>query len=113
MERGTVQNLANGKIIIKGGTIEGTNGLAISNKGILTLGEKQDGNISNTSPIVIGKASYGLKTSGTFNFYDGIIKGISDAISGSISDQEPNTQIINGTETIDGQTYKTVHLESQ
>ena len=85
----------------------------VSNKGILTLGEKQDGNISNTSPIVIGKANYGLKTSGTFNFYDGIIKGISDAISGSIADQEPNTQIINGTETIDGQTYKTVHLESQ
>ena len=45
MYRGTVQNLANGTIVITGGTIEGTNGFAVSNYGTLTLGVKSDGNI--------------------------------------------------------------------
>lgn len=113
MERGTVQNLANGIIKITGGTIEGKNGLAVSNYGTLILGEKSDGNINYTSPVVIGKKTYGLSnaTNGTFNYYDGIIKGITDAITGTITDKEDNSQIVDGTETIDGKTYETVHLE--
>jgi len=111
MQRGTVQNLANGTIVITGGTIEGTNGFAVSNYGTLTLGVKSDGNINISSPEIIGKKTYGLNNAGTFNYYDGIIKGITDAITGTISDQEPNTQLHTGTEQIDGQTYKTVYLE--
>lgn len=113
MERGTVQNLVNGIIKITGGTIEGTAGFAVSNYGTLTLGEKSDGNIDNTSPIVIGKKTYGLNnaTNGTFKYYDGIIKGITDAITGTITEQEDNSQIVDGTETIDGTTYKTAYLE--
>jgi len=111
MYRGTVQNLANGTIVITGGTIEGTNGFAVSNYGTLTLGVKSDGNINISSPEIIGKKTYGLNNAGTFNYYDGIIKGITDAITGTISDQEPNTQLHTGTEQIDGQTYKTVYLE--
>ena len=110
MERGTAQNLANGTMTITGGTIEGTAGPAISNKGILTLGEK-DGNISNTSPVAISKTTYGLKNYSTLNFYDGIIKGITNVISGNITAQEDNSQIVDGTETIDGTTYKTAYLE--
>lgn len=111
MERGTVQNLANGTMIIKGGTIEGTAGLAVSNYGTLTLGVKSDGSISTSVPEIIGKVSYGLNNNGTLNYYDGIIKGITDAITGNIDDQEPNTVVHNGTEQIGGQTYKTVYLE--
>ena len=111
MYRGTVQNLANGTIVITGGTIEGTNGFAVSNYGTLALGVKSDGNINISSPEIIGKKTYGLNNAGTFNYYDGIIKGITDAITGTISDQEPNTQLHTGTEQIDGQTYKTVYIE--
>ena len=111
MYRGTVQNLANGTIVITGGTIEGTNGFAVSNYGTLTLGVKSDGNINISSPEIIGKKTYGLNNAGTFNYYDGIIKGITDAITGTISDQEPNTQLHTGTEQIGGKTYKTVYLE--
>ena len=111
MYRGTVQNLANGTIVITGGTIEGTNGFAVSNYGTLTLGVKSDGNINISSPEIIGKKTYGLNNAGTFNYYDGIIKGITNAITGTISDQEPNTQLHTGTEQIDGQTCKTVYLE--
>lgn len=111
MERGTAQNLANATMIIKGGTIEGTAGFAVSNYGTLTLGEKSDGNIDISSPSIVGKLTYGLNNRSTFNYYDGIIKGITDAITGTISDQEPNTQLHNGTEQIGGQTYKTVYLE--
>lgn len=95
---------------ITGGTIEGTNGYAVSNYGTLTLGEKSDGNISNTSPIIIGKKNYGLNNKSIFNYYDGIIKSLTDAITGSITEQEPNIQIYNGTETIDEKTYKTAYL---
>lgn len=111
MQRGTVQNLAGGTIVIKGGTIEGTAGFAVSNYGTLTLGVKSDGNIDILSPEIIGKKTYGLNNAGTFNYYDGIIKGITDAITGSINDQEPNTQLHTGTEQIGGKTYKTVYLE--
>ena len=110
MERATVQNLAGGTIYITGGTIIGVNQQAISNEGTLTIGV-EDGNVSTTSPNIRGK-TYGIKSSSTFNYYDGIIKGKTEAISGSISDSEDNYQIVDGTEVIDGTTYKTVHLET-
>ena len=56
--------------------------------------------------------TYGIKNNYTFNFYDGIIKGKTDAITGTITNQEIDTQIINGTEVIDGVTYKTIHLQN-
>ena len=96
-----------GKNTITGGTIVGINQNAVSNDGgILNIGIK-DGIIDNTSPVLEGKV-YGVKTTGTFNFYDGIIKGKTDAIDGTISDQEDNTQVVSGT---DGD-YKTSWLES-
>lgn len=110
LERGTVQNLVNGTINITGGTIVGTAGHAISNYGILTLGV-EDGNINTSSPNIRGE-NYGVKNFRTFNYFDGIIKGINGTINGTISSQEPNTQTVDGTETIDGKTYLTVHLEA-
>ena len=35
------------------------------------------------------------------------------AIDGTVSAQETNSQVVSGTETIDGSTYQTAHLESQ
>ena len=110
LERGTVQNLVNGTINITGGTIVGTDGHAISNYGIITLGV-EDGNINTSSPNIRGE-NYGVKNFRTFNYFDGIIKGLNSAIDGTISSQEQNTQIVNDTETIDEKTYSTVHLEA-
>lgn len=110
IDRATVQNLEGGIINITGGTIVGVNQHAISNEGTLTIGI-QDGNINTTSPDIRG-ATNAIETTGTFNFYDGIIKGINtQVIGGTISNQEDNTQVKTGTEIIDGKTYNTVFLE--
>ncbi|MDO4975597.1 MAG: InlB B-repeat-containing protein, partial [Alphaproteobacteria bacterium] len=109
MERATVQNLSGGTLIITGGTLVGINQQAISNEGTLTIGTN-NGSINIQTPAIRGE-TYGLKNAGTFNFYDGIIKGITNAISGTITNQETNSHIVNGTETISGKTYKTQHLE--
>ena len=107
MERGTIQNIA-GTLIITGGTIVGEKQQAISNEGTLTIGSK-DGSITVSTPELVGKI-YGVKSTGTFNFYDGIIKGQTNSINGTVTDKETNSQIINGTETIGGATYQTAYL---
>ena len=108
MERGTVQVIS-GSLIVTGGTIVGEKQHAISNGGTLTIGTK-DGNIDSSTPILIGAVD-GIKNDGTLNFYDGIIKGITNSIDGNITDQETNSNLLNGTETINGKNYKTSHLE--
>jgi len=107
MGRGTVQNLTNGTMNIISGTIIATKKQAISNEGTLNIGTK-DGNIINITPTIQGE-TYGLVNNGIFNFYDGKIKGITDAISGTITDIE-NT-IGNDTENINGKTYKVQYNE--
>ena len=52
-----------------------------------------------------------VRTTGTFNYYDGVIKGVADAINGSITDMETGAQVVNGSEVKDGVTYITNHLE--
>lgn len=103
MQRGTVQILPNGTVIVLGGTIIGSKQHAISNEGILTIGTK-DGNVNNQTPMIRGEA-YGVLTIGTFNFYDGTIAGKTDAISGTITDQQ--TTISTGTIVVDNKTYQT------
>lgn len=110
-ERGTVMSVSNRcSTTITGGTIVSTAGLGISDIGTLTIGVKSDGNIDSSAPIVSGE-TYGVYTTGTFNLYDGKIKGITDAINGTIADQEPGTQIVNGTDIVNDKTYITAHLE--
>ena len=109
MERGTVQCLADGELIITGGTIVGERQQAVSNEGTLTIGSK-DGNPTTEQPVLIG-AVYGIKSSTAFNFYNGIIKGQTDAYYGTIGDKEIGTRIATGTETIDSKIYKTAYLE--
>jgi len=102
LERATIQNLTGGTVYIYSGTITNTNKQAISNEGTLVIGTK-DGTINNNNPIIQGE-SYGVVNSSVLNFYDGKIRGITDAVSGSISDQQ--AAIVNSTETISGKTYK-------
>ena len=109
MERGAIQCLPGGTLIITGGTIIGTRQQAVSNEGILIIGTK-DGNINTSTPILIGEV-HGVRNAGTFKFYDGIIKGVTDAIDGTIAEQEDNSQVINSTEVIDNKTYKTAYLQ--
>ena len=99
--RATVQNM-------NGGTIIASSQQAIGNSATLTLGEK-DGDPSSV-PVIIG-ADYGILNAGTLNYYDGIIKGINDAISGNIDDEDQDLVKVNGTETINNTEYKTLHLE--
>ena len=110
-ERATVQN-HNGTLNIIGGTIVSTGFSAVVNESgkTLNIGTK-DGNISTTSPKIQG-VDYGVSNAGTFKFYDGVLKGKTGAISGTIADKETNSQVVNGTEQIDGETYNTAHLEA-
>ena len=112
LERGTVQNLAIGTILITGGTIEATNQHAVSNEGILIIGEK-DGNINITTPILKGHA-YGILNTGTVSFYDGIVKGeeISGACNTTITEIENNSEIEHSLETIGTDVFDTMYLVS-
>lgn len=107
-ERGTVQNLANGTITILGGTIVSKNQEAVSNVGTLIIGTK-DGNIDINTPVLVG-ATNGVTNTKTFRFYDGILKGKNNAISGQVNELEDGSSIFNGTETIDEETYKIAYL---
>lgn len=110
LQRATVQNLKDGNIVIKSATIISTTQNAISNEGTLVIGVKEDGNVSDSSPVIIGE-NYGVESTKTFEFYDGIIKGITNAVSGTITEIETGTQEVNDTEIIDEKTYKTLNLE--
>lgn len=109
--RGTVQNVSGGTMNITGGTIvaEG-NQAAVVNAGTMTIGTK-DGSVSKTSPLIKGYAN-GINSTTNFSFYDGIVKGATSAINNTqkITDKEPEYDITNSQETIDGTTYKTMYL---
>lgn len=107
MERGTVQ-VVSGSLIITSGTIIGTNQQAVSNEGTVTIGT-DDGSVDTTAPVLMG-AVYGIKSTGTLNFYDGIIKGRTSAINGTVTDMDSNSTVQNGTETISGKAYQTAYL---
>ena len=87
--KSAVENPSTGVLNVLGGNIISNNNFGIENKGTLNLGNN-DGTIDDTSPVVQGE-TYGIKSSvntSTFNFYDGIVKGVTDSISGSISTTE-------------------------
>ena len=102
----SIDNNRGGKLNITNGTIKATNGYGIrnygiatitggsitsttagaiinSNSGTLTLGVN-DINVSKTVPSIVGK-TYGVNNTGTFNFYDGVIEGETEAISGTVT----------------------------
>ncbi|MBQ6495465.1 MAG: InlB B-repeat-containing protein [Bacilli bacterium] len=111
--RATVQSdSASSNIYITGGTIisTATNGIAVTNKGTLTIGT-EDGNISTTSPVIRGTGK-GVYSTSTLYIYDGILESISTPLDGTTTAIEANSTPATGTENIDGQTYNTWYLQS-
>lgn len=107
-DRGVIQ-VTGGTAIIRGGTISSATGPGIVNQasGTLILGE-EDGTAGNTTPIIQGH-TYGVKTSGSgssFRFYDGIVKGVTDSISGTVSATETGATRV---DTTDGTYYVTYY----
>lgn len=106
-ERAAVHNLNNGTLYITSGTIESSNFSAIFNASGRVYFGTEGGGVSTTSPVAIGSI-YGINNSSTFNFYDGILKGKTDAINGNVNNIETNYSVTTG---VDGQ-YKTAILTS-
>ncbi len=110
LERATVNNVNSGTLVITGGVIEcATHPAVCSNSGTLTIGVS-GGSLSTTSPSIQGNTD-GIHCTGALEFYDGAIKGKTNAINATITNQESGTQVVNGTESIGGETYITAHLE--
>ena len=107
--RASVHNLARGTVNILGGTIISTGFSAIENVATLNIGTK-DGNINKNTPI-IQSVDYGVNTTGTFNFYDGTIKGKVDSINGTVSDIEENSTRVDLTEVANSETYHITYLQ--
>ena len=110
-DRGAVQNLNHGIIIITGGTIESFTSHAIVNQSgcTLTIGTKDEIHES-TTPVIQGK-KYGIQNKATFNFYDGTVKGKTDSISGTVTNTETGATRVDSTEIIGSDTYHITYYE--
>ena len=108
-ERAAIHSLS-GNVTILSGTVLSSRYNAIDVEGgTLTIGTKN--NTYNTSSIIVQGEKYGINTSVNISVYDGIIKGIDDPINNEskITNTENNSTIVNGNETIDSKTYKTLY----
>ena len=105
-----IQNNASGSFIITQSNVVSANNVGINNIGTMTIGKK-DGIVNAGAPRIQG-ATYGVTSTTNFNFYDGIIKGVTNGINNEskISDKEENYRLLHGSELIDGDTYNTAYL---
>ena len=94
---------------ITGGNIKSTAQNGVNNTGTLTIGQK-DGNINTSSPSISGIIN-GLNNTGTFKFYDGTIRGITNSINGNVSEIEDNSTRVDDTELFEGTTYQRTYLQ--
>ena len=115
----TTAVLVANNINITGGYIKGkTYGVRVNySSAVANIGiddNNVDPSLPERSPIIVGD-TYGVyKSSGTINFYDGIIKGKNDSVYyGSINEIADGTEIIKGTETIESELYYTAYLYVQ
>lgn len=115
-ERATVQNLANGQLVITGGTIISTKQEAVKvESGTLTIGV-EDGVADSSTPILQG-ATYGVNTAVNISMYDGVLRGKTAAINNTsrITASEASATAIGidptATEVIDGVTYKVIYYQ--
>ena len=81
------------RLVITGGTVISQVGIAVQNSAILTLGKDEGDYPSTTVPEINGK-TYGVKNTGTFNFYDGIVKGETAAIDGTVTDKPYGYKVV-------------------
>ena len=105
----SINNWSTGTINITGtSNITSTENYGIYNysTGTINIGEK-DENVSIETPIITGK-TYGIynnNNNGIFNFYDGVIKGETGAIYGSVTEVEPGYKIVtNNVENLENAT---------
>ena len=114
--RGTVHNLNNGTLIITGGTIISTtenninNTVAVSNEANMTIGV-EDGTV-NIHDITIQGKKYGIFSKNNFNFYDGTVKGETNAFNdeSKVINKEGDYEIVHTPEQISNVTYDTAFL---
>ena len=85
------QYVNNGNIRAYGGVIEGQQN-GINANSYVKIG-KNDKNVSVDSPVIIGHTYYGIAVTNYTEFYDGILKGATDAHYGLIS-EIPDAYII-------------------
>ena len=115
-ERATVQNLANGQLVITGGTIISTKQEAVKvESGTLTIGV-EDGIADSSTPVLQG-ATYGVNMAVGISMYDGVLRGKTAAINNTsrITASEASATAIGidpaVTEVIDGVTYKVIYYQ--
>jgi len=110
--RAAVQNLAQGTLTITGGTIESLGFQGVNNAGTMVIGT-EDGNPDITTPVIQG-ATIGVNSDSNYSFYNGIIKGKTQAVNNEtkISNIEIGYRITHLNETINGEAYDTIYLAS-
>ena len=108
-----IANRSSGTIEVYGDSLlssNTTNGIENTSSGIVTIGQmiSVDGGVSQTNPVIRGN-TYGISnsSSGTLNFYDGIIEGKTNPVAGVINNIEPGYMILDGTDDV----YKTNYLD--
>ncbi len=115
--KGAVENQkANATITINGGTIisnstnDGVGAVQNISGGKVTIGSKDNKHNTNT-PILRGK-KYGVYSPSAFNFYDGILEGITAGTNldaSQINHEDNATLVDTETITIDSDTYKKLY----
>ncbi len=95
---------------ITGGTLISEYGEAINNPstGKIVIGSN-DETVSTTTPSIIGK-TYAITSPNGFGFYDGILKGRTNAYSGDITSIADGYDVYKSEETINGKKYETAYL---
>ena len=115
-ERAAVQNLNNGTLRIKGGTIVSTGQDAVKVESGTTVIGIEDGTANKNTPILQG-AVYGLNTSVNVAMYDGTLRGKNAATNntGRLTTTETGATSVGidsvVTEVIDGETYKIIYYQ--
>lgn len=115
IESTTANNAINNKKIL---TIYGNSeitstaaiGINNTNTATLNLGKPaiEDGEVSKTYSLITGE-TYGISNAGTFNFYDGYIRGKTHATSGNVTTTEAGYSFSNPTAAVDG--YNVAYLD--
>ena len=104
--------ITGGNLTITGGTIISEKSSGISTGGNIIIGN-DEGNVSTTSPVIIGE-TYGVYDLwNNMYFYDGIIKGKTAGYYSNPKGFATDYMVKFDTEEIDGETYNTAYLVPQ
>ena len=96
---------------VKGGTVAGYyRGIHNATNAETNIGDL-DIPVSNETPVIIGNTNGIYKNGGSWNFYNGILKGKTNSYSGAVADVRDYYYMEEGTENIGGETYKTAYLQ--